>query len=262
MKKPYFQSLELLAGLLVLWSATSAPALELYVQVQQFTWEERDQNDQLLLEEEGPLYGLGLVGSSRLDGDLTWRSRVEGFLGEVDYDGTTVLGAPVRTTTAYYGMKGETDLRWDLATPAAFDTGPLGGISTRGWLRRLDNSNRNSNGYDEGWWMVYARTGWFAEGRRPGGWSWEAEAALRVPLYNSARYSLTGADGEGNVTVEPGREITTEATLTLRRETWSVGLAYENFEFGRSEPEPLPPFEIFQPASEGNAWSFRVGVIF
>ena len=261
MKKPFFQSLELLAGLLALSSAPTAHALELYVQVQQFTWEERDQNDQLLLEEEGPLFGLGLVGSSRLGGDLTWRSRVEGFLGEVDYDGSTVLGAPVRTTTAYYGMKGETDLRWDLAAPAAFDTGPLGGISTRGWLRRLDNSN-DHNGYDEGWWMVYARAGWFAEGRRPGGWSGEAEAALRLPLYNSARYSLTGADGEGNVSVEPGREITTEAALTLRRETWSVGLAYEDFDFGRSDPEPLPPFEIFQPSSEGRLLSLRVGVIF
>ena len=258
---PVFQSLELFVGLLVLWSATSVHALELYVQVQHFTWEERDQNDQLLLEEEGPLYGLGLVGSSRLSGACTWRSRIEGFLGEVDYDGTTVLGAPVRTTTAYYGGKGETDLRWNLATARVFETGPLGGLSTRGWLRRLDNSN-DHNGYDEGWWMVYARAGWFVEGRQPGGWNWEAEASLRVPLYNSARYSLTGADGEGNVSVEPGREVTSEAALTLRRANWSVGLAYENFDFGRSDPEPLPPFEIFQPASEGAAWSFRVGVIF
>ena len=249
------------AILFALLAATNAPALELYVQAQRFTWEEHDQNGQLLLEEEGPLLGLGLVGESRLPGELTWRSRLEGFVGEVDYDGSTVLGAPVRTTTAYYGGKGETDLRWNLATADIFDTGPLGGLSTRGWLRRLDNS-QNSNGYDEGWWMVYARAGWFARWHTGPDWWLDAEAAARLPLYNSARYSLTGADGDGNVSVEPGREITTEAALTLRRATWSIGLAYENFAFGRSDPEPLPPFEIFQPESKGDAWSLRVGVAF
>jgi hypothetical protein len=142
-----------------------------------------------------------------------------------------------------------------------FDTGPLGGLSTRGWLRRLDNS-QDSNGYDEGWWMVYARAGWFARWHARPDWWLDAEAAARLPLYNSARYSLTGADGDGNVSVEPGREITTEAALILRRPTWSIGLAYENFAFGRSEPEPLPPFEIFQPESKGEAWSLRVGVVF
>jgi hypothetical protein len=249
------------AILFALLAATNAPALELYVQAQRFTWEEHDQNGQLLLEEQGPLLGLGLVGESRLPGELTWRSRLEGFVGEVDYDGSTVLGAPVRTTTAYYGGKGETDLRWNLATADIFDTGPLGGLSTRGWLRRLDNS-QDSNGYDEG----------LVDGVRPRGLVRPLARASRLvarrgsrrapPLYNSARYSLTGADGDGNVSVEPGREITTEAALILRRATWSIGLAYENFAFGRSDPEPLPPFEIFQPESKGDAWSLRVGVAF
>ena len=250
----------LLATLTLFTSVITASALDVYVQLHQYHWEEHNQEGRLLLEEDGPLLGLGVAGSSAVAERLTWSSRLEGFLGEVDYNGSTILGAPVRTTTAYYGGKGETDMRWNLAGPE-LATGPLGGLSTRGWLRRLDNS-QDSNGYDEAWWMLYARAGWFAR------WSWsagghlDAEAALRLPLYNSARYSLTGADGRGNASVEPGRELSYEATLTWRTANWLAGLTYEDFQFGLSDPEPLPPFEIFQPASEGRVLSLRLGLVF
>ena len=256
----FFHRLEFFGALLLFSSALSARALDLYGQVHHFTWEEHDQEGRLLLEEDGPLFGLGVAGSSAVAERLIWSSRLEGFLGEVDYDGSTILGAPVRTTTAYYGGKGETDVRWNVGGPEVA-TGPLGGLSTRGWLRRLDN-RKDSNGYDEGWWTLYARAGWFARWTWSAGGHLAAEAALRMPLYNSARYSLTGADGSGNVRVEPGREPSYEAALTWRTANWLAGLTYEDFHFGRSDPEPLPPFEIFQPESEGRVLSLRVGLVF
>lgn len=250
-----------LIALMLSGSALSARALDLYVQAHQFSWEERNQEGRLLLEEDGPLLGLGVAGSCALTERLAWSSRLEGFLGEVDYDGSTILGDPVRTTTAYYGGKGETDMRWNLGGPE-IGTGPLGGLSTRGWLRRLDNSQRNSNGYDEAWWTFYVRAGWFASRTTRAGGQLSAEAALRAPLYNTARYSLTGADGSGNVSVEPGREVSYETAVTWRTATWLAGLTYEDFHFGLSDPEPLPPFEIFQPESKGRVLSLRVGLVF
>lgn len=254
-----FQRLELCCALLALPLATPAWALDLYLQVHHYHWEERDQAGRQLLEENGPLLGLGVAGTSALTERLAWDSRLEGFVGEVDYDGSTILGAPVRSTTAYYGGKGETALRWNLAGPD-FTTGPLGGLSTRGWLRRLDNNDRN--GYDEAWWMVYGRAGWYAAWSPAAGWQLDLEAAARLPAYNRARYSLVGPRGDGNVSVEPGRTVSYEARAELRHTTWHLGLAYEEFRFGESEAEPLPPFEIFQPRSDGRILSLQVGVAF
>lgn len=251
----------LIAALSLFATAATGFALDVYVQLHRFHWEEHNQEGRPLLEEDGPLLGLGVAGSSRVAERLDWSSRLEGFLGEVDYDGSTILGAPVRTTTAYYGAKGETDLRWKVGGPT-IATGPLGGISTRGWLRRLDNSQRDSNGYDEAWWIVYARAGWYADWTMTARGHLTAEAAVRLPLYNSARYSLTGTDGSGNVSVKPGHETSLEASLTWRTTGWLVGLTYEDFQFGLSDPEPLPPFEIFQPESEGRLLSLRAGLVF
>lgn len=257
----FFQGLEVLCLWLVLPLAPPARALDLYTQVHHYHWEERDQDGRLLLEETGPLLGLGLADSSALTERLAWDSRLDGFLGEVDYDGSTILGAPVRTTTAYYGGQGETALRWNLAGPD-FRTGPLGGLATRGWLRRLGNSDRDSNGYDEAWWMVYGRAGWFAAWSPSAGWQINLEAAARLPAYNRARYSLAGPGGEGNVSVEPGREVGYEARAEVRRAAWHVALTYAELRFGESEPEPLPPFEIFQPRSEGRIVSLQAGLSF
>ena len=250
-----------ITSLLLLTTAVPAQALDLYTQVHQYHWEEHDQAGRRLLEEAGPLLGLGVAGTSALTEQLAWDSRLEGFLGEVDYDGSTILGAPLRTTTAYYGGKGETALRWNLAGPE-FASGPLGGLSTRGWLRRLDNSDRASNGYDEAWWMVYGRAGWFAAWPSAAGWQLHLEAAARLPVYNRARYSLVGPRGDGNVSVAPGREISYEARVEVRHAAWHLGLAYEAFRFGESEATPLPPFELFQPRSEGRILSLQVGVTF
>lgn len=251
-----------LAILLLFATALTAPALEVYVQLHQFNWVERDQDDQKLLEESGPLLGFGLSAARPVGPALTWLNRGEGFLGEVDYDGANLLLEPVRTTTAYYGLKGETELRWTLAAPGAWNSGPLGGLSTRAWLRQLDHSERNSNGYDEAWWLVYGRAGWFAEYAAAADTRWFAEGALRLPVYNYAKYSLTGADEDRQVAVEPGRELSYEAAAGLRKAGWTVALTYEDFSFGRSDPEALPPFEIFQPASEGRVLSLRVGLLF
>lgn len=251
----------LIISLVLLSAACTSRALDLFVQLHQYHWEEHNQEDRLLLEEDGPLVGLGLAGSSHVTERMTWSSRLEAFLGEVDYDGSTILGAPVRTTTAYYGGKGETELRWNLAGPDV-ETGPLGGLSTRGWLRRLDNS-QDSNGYDEAWWLLYGRAGWYA-GWRPGpDLRLRVEAAVRLPAYNSARYSLAGPEGDGNVSVEPGREVSYEARAELRAATWSLGLTYEDFRISQSEPEPLPPSKSSNPNPKAassrcnSAWCFE-----
>jgi hypothetical protein len=239
-----------------------ARALDLSIQAHHFTWEERDADGRQLLEESGPLLGLGVSDDYRLRENLTWQNSGELFLGEVDYDGSTQLGEPLRTTTAYYGGMAQSRLRWNLAERDDTQTGPLGGLATRAWLRRLDNSARDNNGYDEAWWMVYGVLGWFVEQPLDQHHHLFAEAALRLPLYNNARYSLVGPEGDGNVAVEPGREWSYEAAAGLRTTRWRLALAYETFSFGRSASKPLPPFEIFQPESEGRQLSLRISLIF
>ncbi len=249
---------------LTLWIGVPgvARALDFDVVLHQFTWEERQADGRTMLEEEGPLLGLRLAGTSPVTPAVAWRNRGEVFLGEVDYDGATTLGQPLRTTTAYYGFKLESDLAWDLSRSDQMDTGPLAGLSARAWLRRLDHGARDSNGYDEGWFITYARLGWFASVGPADGLRVRAEAALRLPIYNTAHYSLTGADGSSDASVEPGGELSAEAALDLVSPRWRIGLAYEDFEFSESNGASLPPFEIFQPESEGRLLSLRVGVTF
>lgn len=242
--------------------AVRAAALDLEVQVHHFTWTERDRAGRTMLEESGPLLGLRLAATSAVSESVAWRTAGEAFLGEVDYDGATTLGQPLRTTTAYYGLKLESDLRWDLWRAADFSTGPLGGLSLRTWLRRLDNGARDSNGYDEAWLIAYGRAGWFAERALGGDLRLALEAALRLPIYNGARYSLSGADDASDVSVEPGRELSGEVALVLRGARGWVGVAYEDFAFSRSEAESLPPFQVFQPESEGRLVTVRAGLAF
>ncbi|WP_041434533.1 hypothetical protein [Thermodesulfatator indicus] len=105
----------LLAGFSNSWAqddknfSQKQPYFLIYASVSGFTWEEYEQGDKLL-QESGPLYGLGLQLSKPLSRDFRAHTKVELFGGQVDYDGQTWGGDPVQTKVTYFGYKFEGNL--------------------------------------------------------------------------------------------------------------------------------------------------------
>jgi hypothetical protein len=247
-----------LAALLA--AAAPAPAAELYLHAGRLTWSEDDQDGRRLLDEKGPLYGVGVRAVWAPAPALELAGRLEGFLGEVDYDGETQAGEPVETTTEYYGLVAEGDVRLPLAAADRLRLLPFAGLGARPWLRRLDNTRVDSGGYDEEWISLYGRAGLRAEWGDPAGTQLFAEAALRRPFYTSVRYILDLDGHGGDVSVEPGAEWTVAAEAGLRWRGACLTLFYEDLAFGRSDPESIPPFDIAQNESSGQILGLRLGV--
>ena len=243
-----------------LWAlaVAAAAAAELSVRYERWTWTEEDRDGTRLLREEGPLLGLGIAAERPGAGAWSAAGRLDAFLGEVDYDGSTQAGEPVETTTEYYGIIAEADARRVYALGEALELRPRAGFGWRSWLRRIDNSGRFSNGYDESWNSAYGLLG--AELRhRVGDAAVFAGATCRAPVFNRVRYHLTTAGGDDNVTVEPGREPGWRVEAGIERGAWTLCAFFERMDFPRSDAEVIPPFEVFQPESRGEVVGLRLG---
>lgn len=247
------------AWLLLTLIATGAGAADLSVRYERWTWTEQDEAGRRLLREEGPLLGLELEASRPLSTAWSLAGRGQAFLGEVDYDGATQAGDPVATTTEYYGLAAELEARRPVALGTALELQPLAGLGWRGWLRRIDNSGRWSSGYDETWNTVYGLLGAEARWQAQPKTAFFAEAVLRLPVYNRVRYSLTFNEQDDHATVEPGRDPSWRAEVGVERLPWKISLFIERLVFSRSETKVLPPFEVFQPESEGEVIGLQFG---
>lgn len=245
--------------MVLMLAATAVSAADLSLRYERWDWTEEDESGRRLLREDGPLLGLELEAARPLSGAWSLVGRGQAFLGEVDYDGATQAGDAVETTTEYYGLTGELEVRHALAAGPALEILPLAGLGWRGWLRRIDNSGRFSSGYDEAWNTVYGLLGAGARWTAQPHTTVFAEAALRLPVFNQVRYSLTFNEQNDHATVEPGREPSWRAEIGVERLPWKVSLFIERLVFSRSETKVIPPFEVFQPESEGELIGLQFG---
>lgn len=240
---------------LCLTLAPFARAAEIGMQALQWRWTEEDDDGRRLLEEEGPLLGLRLQGG-RVVGPAGIAGRLDAFAGEVDYDGRTQLGEPVRTTTEYYGLQAEVDAE-RARGPALI---PFAGLGARGWWRRIDNTSRFSEGYDEAWLTAYARLGLRAEAVGSGNARGYVSAAAIAPFYNRVRYGLSFGDGRDDVTVSPGRDVGMDLEAGVAWPRTRVALLYRVLPFKRSDAESVAPYEVYQPESRGTVLGVQVAV--
>lgn len=238
-----------------------ATAAQVYVNYEQFEWTEEDTDGGTLLTEDGPLYGIGIAGVLAAGSRTEVAGRFEAFFGEVDYDGQTQAGEPLRTTTEYYGLAGEGDVRTPFSITEAFRLEPLMGLGARGWLRRLDNSDRDSIGYDEEWLAFYGRAGVHAAYEMDDRSHIFAEAAVRLPIYNVVRYDIDFDGGEQAV-VHPGRESSFTAEAGAKIGDARLSIFYEQFVFSRSETEAVSSYFVVQPESRGSVLGLRIGLDF
>ena len=255
-----FGRMGLMALAIVLAGGLTCPAQSagrargaLFAEAQYFQWQEFGEAGDELLEETGPLFGIGGGLALPFSGRLTAEARGRLFAGEVDYDGMTIGGDPVQTTTRYVGMgaEGRLSLRLNEGAPVRF--GPLAGLGGRWWVRDLEDAGPQARGYEETWLTVYAIVGASAEAPLDARHSLRAEAGLRIALDNSAEYDFSRLGVDADFSVEPGKRNTVFAEAEWRGGRFGLALFYEQLRFARSNFIRLgEDLVLYQPKSEAD----------
>jgi hypothetical protein len=142
-----------------------APAWDVYFRTDYFHWHEQIENFPRGVNEDGPLFTLGLERSGPLI-----RGRAEVFGGSMIYAGGVQYpdGAsePSTATTDYIGFRGEFERLFEYST--APGTRGFCGLGTRFWVRNIRDGTLWSgvkvpgSGYEEDWLAIYPYVG--AEG--------------------------------------------------------------------------------------------------
>jgi hypothetical protein len=233
-----------------------ATETDIYLKIENFTWKEFDDSGTQLLEESGPIFGLGFsVKSDYTTSALFVKGKGEIFGGSVDYDGQTQAGSPVKTDTDYIGFKGEGDLGLKYVVAEKSSLEPFVGLGFRWWLRDI-KSTSTVIGYEETWRSFYARLG--VRGNMVFSDKMEAfaEGGLKLPIYTENEIDFF------NVTLEPGNEASAFAEIGLKWTKFKASLFYEGMRFSKSDLVVSGAFIYWQPESKADIYGLSVGWVF
>jgi hypothetical protein len=255
----------------ILPAAHAAQSGGLYLQVKGYNWKEYD-GSQELLEESGPLFGIGL----RLEPDpakVSAQGRIEAYFGQVNYDGQTFDGAPIEDETAYVGMIGDLDV----ALPAWVDAKKKHSIllfvggGAHIWQRDLGQENEDL-GYTEEWMMFYARAGGGFYLAETGAVKAFVAGGVKVPVYTSNGVTVDDGVDTQDVTLEPKGQPGPFIEAGWRWKKYFANVFYEYILMEESDPETIfvsvpglttpVEFTLFQPESDVHTLGVNVGMYF
>ena len=157
--------------------------------LQDYKWAEYADNGNKLLEESGNIYSLAFDFESEkmMINMIGWRSGVNLFFGEVDYDGQTWTELPVKTDVLYIGTKLFCDAVLEYRLKYGLMLKPFAGLGGEFWLRDLDDTKTSDGdpvrGAEEWWGCVYGRIGFGAEypvARENGGFCGRRDKVARL----------------------------------------------------------------------------------
>lgn len=230
------------------------------VRIEDYKWAEFSDDGDKLLEEAGFLYTIA-YDLEVLNKLIGWRNGGSLFLGQVDYDGQTWKGLPVKTDVLYIGTK----IYLDAVPNYRFDSGLLVkgfiGIGGRWWFRDIDSTRTATgapvSGSEEWWWCVFGRLGAGVEYPVSKELEIFTEAGLKVPIYarNYANFFVTNSP---SASLEPDQEVSAFGNIGLRWKNVSVKFAYDSLRFGRSDKVDSGTFELYQPKSKADIYSLEV----
>jgi hypothetical protein len=252
----------------------SAPAAEgpdhdvrVFGLIERFQWSEHYAGRKIL-EESGPLFGIGAEGSFRLREPLWAEVRAELFLGDVDYDGFVQYREsiePFESTTSYTGVGAEGDLAVRFAIARDLAGSAFAGFGLRTWDRalatELADDEIGEHGYEESWTTVYGLLGFLAE--------WTASDSLVVfgrvrlspAIANRVDVDLSNVGGPSDIELEPDPEVSFTLDVGLNWKRFSGSVFYETRAFGESPLDDKYGL-VFQPESEAEIVGVRAGVRF
>lgn len=213
-----------------------------------YYWQE-NANGMKLFDESGPRYGLELSYKNPQDEGWLWAGRFKFYYGSLDYNGQTMGGTPISTTSDYYGGLAELRLgyRWSWTENQYVDL--MGGAGVEDWERSLNGQG----GYDENWLPLYLKAGLELSPETTG---WIATLGVKVPVYTVETVDMSRIGG-GTVTLYPGIEpsLYAEAGYQFTKHLSAVAF-FDSYWFAKSSPETSGGVQFYQPESK----SYQVGV--
>lgn len=235
--------------------AIAAGETAVYLKVENFLWKEYRDSGAQILEESGPLLGLGLSGKWDVDQSMGARCLAEIFGGSVNYDGQTQGGTPAKTDTDYLGVKVEGDVgpKFMVAGQASFE--PFVGIGYKWWKRSI-KSTAAATGGDEIWSSIYARLGGRVELPFSEKMQVFAEAGMIMPVYNKNKVDLL------DVTLEPGNAVSAFGEVGLKWLQLKASVFYEGMRFDKSDLVTKSGVIIWQPESKADIYGVKLGMAF
>jgi hypothetical protein len=244
-----------------------AAETEVYFKYGDFTWKEFDGTNRLL-RESGALMGPGFSYFRETPDHLTVNPKAELFVGDVNYDGQTNEGDPVKTDVTYVGITIQGDLGRRFGQNTYFE--PFIGAGYRFWSRQIENGRTLSGlvatGYTEYWTNIYARLGIRGGVSVSEGALLFAEAGLKLPVYNQNSIAQSGGFSQPNYSVRPGLQSSLFAELGIKMRNLKGSLFYDGMRFSRSNPILLDTadgvFVITQPQSTSDTFGLMLGVTF
>ena len=243
----------------VLLTSTAYAELSVYGGLERFNWREYDAAGVELLQENGYRLVTGIVKVAEGDAGLLLDYEGRLYGNEVDYDGETQDGVPLKTTTGYAGFLAELKPRFRFQ-PASLDGNYLDITTAFGienWVRVLHNGTdqigRSISGYTEEYLIMYVRLGLE---RRPRSEvrHWHGGAGIKYPFYTYEKAYLSHAGFDRDVILRPDPDISLYAKGGYRfSEKWSFSLYYDSYNFKQSPTVPAASggtqFLVRQPES-------------
>ncbi|MEJ2157452.1 MAG: hypothetical protein P8X96_19145 [Desulfobacteraceae bacterium] len=235
---------------------------DLYLKVESYTWKEFD-NGEELLEETGPIFGLGFSNRSNIGRWFVLSEKIELFTGTVDYDGETQSGTPATTESGYFGYLLEMNFGGKIVSREKFSLEPFVGLGFRWWKRSLHDANTAYGyvyGYEEEWSSIYTRLGLHTESQVSERFKLFAQAGIKYPIHNrnEAKLSRFGIE---DVTLEPKSELSYFADAGFKTGHFMLSFYYEGMRFDESDLDDTYG-AILQPESEGDIFGVKIGFAF
>ena len=234
--------------------------LDVGIWIHDYKWTEYADNGNKLLEEAGNLYGVTCDMESTKN-IVGWRSGINLFFGQVDYDGQTWTDLPVKTDVLYVGTK----IYADVVPGYRLDSGlwlkSFAGLGGEFWLRDLDDTKTSAGdpvkGAREWWGCVYGRLGFGAEYPLTQEIGIFTEAGLKLPIYarNEAKFLVSGSP---SADLEPEQDFSGFGNIGLRWKQWGARVSYDALRFDRSDVVSSGMFDLYQPKSKSDVYSVEV----
>jgi hypothetical protein len=242
-----------------------AGEMSVYLRVDDYTWSEY-QNGVRLLRESGILTGPGFSYWTEFSNHMTLKPLAELFVGNVNYDGTTQEGNPVKTKVMYVGANIQCDAGRKFGIGEKSFIEPFGGIGIRSWSRDLYDSTTSSgtfaSGYTEKWTTSYARFGVRGEVPVSEGSRLFAEGGVNLPIYNENRVYLNSGNNSPDFTLYPGRQSSwfCEAGITMYH--FKASVFYDGLRFAQSHNVNTSIGSAYQPSSSADLLGVKLGASF
>jgi len=248
----------------------SGPRIGIHLGLENFNWSEQDPSQSReLLEEEGPRF----AGAITLDNFLkptegpVYALEARGYVGEVNYDGETQTGTPLKTDVNYSGVMGEARVGYRFAPAwAQYGFDVLAGLGGEFWSRDIQDSSISQNnqvvhvdGYEEEYTLAYTKFGFGIADQTFEEWFGRLEAGLRYPL--EVEEQVEAYNLELSPDPNPGFYASYELSKTIPGgQQVGVTVYYDSYRFDPSPKVPLGNRLVWQPESDMDVIGLRFGV--